>query len=622
LPYSINKFIFLISMIYLLGISAAFAQQNQICHPWQVENPTPVNQHIYAAALGNGVVVAAGDHVILASDDGGDTFESIVFPHRFFRALHWTGLRFLAGTDRGEIFSSEDGFEWTLRLSGVTNFKVFTFASNDNLILAAGYGKTASSADGKTWTVNESTAYFAYDLLWNGVFFFYIDAEMFHHWTTNGETWTTQYLGIADNFNRIAYDGNVYIATSQSGLVYRSTSGSGWAAQSIENGSDSEFVAHANGSFFVLGHNHIWRSSNGQDWHIVHDLPAFQSFRGLVWTGTKYLAFGASNMIYQSKDGETWSLQNGVINTFTSDLLWDGEQFLLFSYSDQLWSSTNGSIWTNSLLPSPAEEPGIWREAAHSSQGTMVIGQTTDILFKSPGNSWEVHPTNLAHNPDSINWLVDAWFIADNEGILSRSSDGHTWQSFDFTPDGHVVFLSYDTASNGSTFVVAGYQSNRDGFISTSQNLTDWTYQTMEKIGRILCVTWIGDRFLAGAYDGVLFESFDGYQWESRTVGLTANINTIELNNGKITIMDNSGTVVETTNPDGIWEFVGPPLATNGRLFARNHQTSLIANWAGGIQSQTCEPCFVKFDLLNLFAGWSRDLDLLSIVHAVNSPCP
>lgn len=86
--YSINKFIFLISMIYLLGISAAFAQQNQICHPWQVENPTPVNQHIYAAALGNGVVVAAGDHVILASDDGGDTFESIVFPHRFFRALH------------------------------------------------------------------------------------------------------------------------------------------------------------------------------------------------------------------------------------------------------------------------------------------------------------------------------------------------------------------------------------------------------------------------------------------------------------------------------------------------------------------------------------------------------
>ncbi|MCG6963538.1 MAG: hypothetical protein LJE95_09760, partial [Acidobacteria bacterium] len=181
---------------------------------WQVDDT------LFGVAAGDGVVVGAGagpgNPIVAVSSDG---LTWSVHPLGFAGTLlsvAWTGSRFVAVGDSGDVALSDRGGLWTV-LPGALPFA-------------------------------------ARDVVWNGEKLVAVGADGWSAWSVDGSSWTATQTGAPESLSSVAWAEGRLIAVGGDGYA-ESTDGISWQTGTVAPGSALLGVAADAGAAFAVGRN-------------------------------------------------------------------------------------------------------------------------------------------------------------------------------------------------------------------------------------------------------------------------------------------------------------------------------------------------------------------------------
>jgi len=233
-------------------------------------------------------------------------------------------------------------------------------------------------------------------------------------------------------------------------------------------------------------------------------------------SGTKYVAVGDNEVVYNSPDGITW---HEVLSTSgIGKVIWTGSQFA-GAGSGGIRFSSDGVAWTTATTqPMNAV---VW-----SGTQYVAIGGGGAILTSPDGVTWTSRNSGTTANLGLIVWSGSKFVIAVGNSVIS-SSDGVTWAT---TGSGVGIFAS-GLAYSGREFVVIGGNGWRQQSILTSPDAVTWTVTwTQESLITMNDICWSGTQFVvvgeaemnsAASYisHAIVRTSPDGVTWTARDSG-------------------------------------------------------------------------------------------------------
>ena len=281
----------------------------------------------------------------------------------------------------------------TVPLAGEQNWTRISYAGDKFFLFSGNSSNTGSySFDGVSWstlTMNDTTAWkdVAYG---NGVYVAVGSSRV--STSTNGLTWTQKFFSGVSNLGGVAVFGNdtfMVIAEDSNQAAYSTDNGLSWTnftATGVFAG--TKYIAYGNGIAVMLvkGNSTAYISSNLISW-TTFSTGSLGTFNPL-WTGiafgnSRFVAVreGATNCQVSVDNGVTWG--SYTINPYISDwkgVVYTGTHFVAISNSGGVAYSTDGSAWTmtNVLVN------GVWQDIAFGSGRIVAVKSFSDQAAISP----------------------------------------------------------------------------------------------------------------------------------------------------------------------------------------------------------------------------------------------
>ena len=451
-----------------------------------VQRASPVSNKLSAVSYTAGRYVAVGSSGVIVTSTNGVNWSSINTgaPYNFNgvdggTVLITTGVthtenRFVAVGDSGLIMTSSDGLAWTLRFSG-TFFRLNSASISGNytasypMVVVGDAGTLETSTDGGTsWTVatsgtSENLLAVANDSV-NGALARYGAIGQGGVFITGvNNIWQIQTNNSATNLNGLVYTHGNFVAVGDSGMIQAAIP---WLSRDSKTLQSLNAVTFGGGAFVAVGGtanistNAIVRSTNGQDWAIVHS-GIEGALHGIAYGTNGYVAVGELGAIMTSSNGLNWSGQNigSTSNIFYGITYGNGVYVIVGAYA-----VISGPFYNH--FP--------------------VAYRSTD------GISW-AGPYALSVSANSSITFGDNIFVSVGGTQAITSPDGMTWTSHNTgVPYGYT--LSGVTYGNGLFLAVAGI------FSTVSQDGTNWSANTTPLV-TASCIAY-GDQGFVGAYGG------------------------------------------------------------------------------------------------------------------------
>lgn len=323
---------------------------------------------------------SAGNFTVQAGGGGGNTWTTRTLPASFVvnSITFGNGKFVVVGAAKG-IFTSTDGISWTTQNNGNQNSPELRSVIFDGsqFVAAGGLGFNqgltspliATSPDGVTWT---------------------------------SRTWTVPANQPETQLNDLLFSNNMLTAVGANGTIITSADGGiTWVSESQINNNETFLTQFsglaANGTRRVaVGRNGPGNgmiiSNAGAGWTAVASNMTDFMPRDVVWTGTQFVAvgatdgnFGAGAATMTSPDGVTWT-RHAVANAPAShafrSVFWDGGKLYGGGDNSQssrmMMSSTDGINWTLEHQSTVAGQGPVMGVAG--SSGIIVgVGGTSSI---------------------------------------------------------------------------------------------------------------------------------------------------------------------------------------------------------------------------------------------------
>lgn len=201
-------------------------------------------------AVGNSVSPSLLPTVIVSTDNGlswssnnvqflnGEGNYTFSDAHNF-RCVIWDGVKFIAGSQRGNIFTSTDGFNWTFAGNAAANIgdiAVKESMSGEKLYVAV--GRINSTSKGRVFMSN------------------------------NAVNWTdcTPGADVYSQFNGVSYGNEKFIVVGDNGVILSSENGTNWT-EVATGGAHLYDVRYLNSQFIAVGASgKVLVSSDGTAW--------------------------------------------------------------------------------------------------------------------------------------------------------------------------------------------------------------------------------------------------------------------------------------------------------------------------------------------------------------------
>lgn len=266
---------------------------------------------------------------------------------------------------------------WTPRASGITS-QIHDVVWNGTKYLAVGGANgnpdssILSSPDGVTWTKSLSpysgiySANF-YKALWTGSQYVALVDASLNSWvrtSVDGVAWgPATVLGDRTNYNSLAWNGNLFVATGESDSVHVSPDGTAWTVHPVVPGFTLKAVIWAGNQFVAVGQSDsggiVATSPDGAAW--TRRKTGFNSqnydLTGAVWTGSELVVYGTvggtTTVVLASPDGLAWTQRAQLTSTTFRSLVWTGRQFVAAggTSTPRFYTSPNGTTWTTRTPP-------------------------------------------------------------------------------------------------------------------------------------------------------------------------------------------------------------------------------------------------------------------------------
>lgn len=226
---------------------------------------------LYAVATtGGNLFVYVGDNRAAATSTNGTTWTARTIGVGLtddFRALTYGGSVFVAATNVGTMATSTNGVTWTVRTSGTTtSINALIYNGSNLYVYGANGGGLSTSTNAITWTARTSgTTSNILCLTYGNGTFVYGGALGALATSTDAITWTARSIATTNNIVGLAYGKGVFVCgankeffTSTDGVTWW---GSGVCADTITS------LAFTNNQF-VAGTNagNLYVSSTGYEW--------------------------------------------------------------------------------------------------------------------------------------------------------------------------------------------------------------------------------------------------------------------------------------------------------------------------------------------------------------------
>jgi hypothetical protein len=165
--------------------------------------------------------------------------------------------------------------------------------------------------------------------------------------SSNGIDWNRQIIGLNDVLSSVAYGNGLFIAGSETGALWTSSTGGPWAQSTSLPGS-VRGITFADGEFFAITTNGWFcRSTNGTNW-TNEQLTTNGTLTGIAAHEGTFVITGEwptslRGRYFVLRPGETMWTTNETTNPLYA-VSWAGGRFFIGGFG-HLFSSTNGFVW-------------------------------------------------------------------------------------------------------------------------------------------------------------------------------------------------------------------------------------------------------------------------------------
>lgn len=271
--------------------------------------------------------------------------------------------------------------------------------------------------------------------------------------------WTQRLSGLPYALNDVVWDGEVFIAVGDDGMVLTSADGIDWVARESTVDADLNAVAAFEDSIVAVGHDDtiLLSQNHGESWSVKRTgdrvyLAAVTMNSSRIVAGGRELIQGEAITLFSEDGGNTWAHAASwpTDGHYLTDLVYhDGlyvgaTEINSWLGDTRVWVSTNGTIWQDIEVRS--EAVGLYA-VGHDGNQFVVAGDFGLVSTSLDGYNWTVMQTPfeevsyqsisqsgsellLAGGITSWYWLTGTPNFERPAG-LSSTDGGVTWDIFD-----------------------------------------------------------------------------------------------------------------------------------------------------------------------------------------------
>ena len=457
-------------------------------------------------------------------------------------AMIYANGRFMGVDSGGEILTSTNGLDWTIRDCGYS-CGLDGIAFGNGLYVAVGCQDVYSpgEADGYPFVLT----------------------------SPDGVTWTSQSVGVSapGALLSVCFGSGTFVAVGSGGMpsIWSSPDGTNWNAQGPAGLAGDlglgylDAVAYANGEFVAVGpatdsfrsFEPILTSPDGVNW-TTNQVPWIGLLYGVDVLNDAFVVTGMKEAINKagllfSGDGSTWTNLSFTTTTGGSSFLYSAcygaGTYVAAGYTSQggiIFSSTNGRVWAVTNVD--PDSFGGFMATAYGN-GAFVVGGG-GMLTSTNGSNWVKLGSGVTSSLFGIVYDLGQFVAAGSGGIMLCSTDGLSWTAL---PSGVTNDLC-GIASGDGRLVAVGVA----GMILTSSNAVNWTAHAVGLTTNAVKDICHGNGMFAAVTDGgEILASTNGTGWAIQSSGVAADLEGIAFGQGTFVAVGASGSAHGPSLEDG-----------------------------------------------------------------------
>ena len=323
----------------------------------------------------------------------------------------------------GKILSSSDLYNWEVAsvIPHINFFNVITYSEELNLLVAGGSGTTQglsrgqifTSTDGINWTLRCSVT--PQSMLFMSIVYS-AEKELFVavgvlgniYTSSDGVTWTSQTSGVTDNLESVVYSSalGIFIVAGYGGKILTSSDGVTWTSQTSGTSANLFCVIEVLNKINIAGVGVVLTSSDGTSWSKEDVSEIEYNPWGFCYSNVtgKYVITGKEGMIVSSEDGIEWERKDYGEYLIIHGIAFSKGLYVAVCEGGVIITSPNKKEWTERTSGVTSNINDI---IFSKEKGLFVaVCQDGKVIKSNDGINWEVVAT-LSATLIKIKWIPE-----------------------------------------------------------------------------------------------------------------------------------------------------------------------------------------------------------------------
>jgi hypothetical protein len=461
--------------------------------------------------------------------------------------MKYAGVQYVAvggnGFSPSSISTSTDGLNWVSRTSPTTRVLNSVDYQNSVYVAAGAFGTLLSSTDAITWTIRQATITtlslncLAYNsTTYKGVV---VGNTGLIETSTDATTWYPL-SGTFSNINCVSHAFGTsatypYLIAGDGGFVGYSTSGNGYVTSNTGtttnlrsityNSKSSTYVAAGDNGIILTTTDFVsWNTRTSNTASTIYSLT-YSATTGAV--SPLATAVGAGGYFSQSADGTYWSVPTTFSTSFAvtqNSLIYSGSLFVAAGASGGIVTSTDANTWVSRTSGTASAINSL----VYGNSLYVYGGDGGVLATSTDATTWTARTSGTTSNIRALAYADGAtnkYVFGDAAGTFKTSTDGITWTTrTTIATMNTVIGIAY----GNSTYVAI---SSTSGNVITSTDGVTWTTTSTLSI-TAQSLIYANGIFMAGGNTGALRTSTNGVTWSTQSFGSTPIIYALAYNNG------------------------------------------------------------------------------------------